>query len=787
MRVLVRLLVAVTLGATALFAAPTVPAGADHSVCAPHTTGDDLVLWPAGGCRNFIYDNGPTLMTRADLIAQEALYTSPEARFTRNFLWYSDEKQVTISDPNTKWASCAGIPGTNNRCAPDDIEADYYGAPHTGGRGFVLRAYNSPPSVTLSVFEYGGVWIAKACGNWEDTPERPNPVPHIHGIKFRDNNRDGVRQAATEEVLAGWNIRITRVDSEVGQPAGVVANLVTATDGSYRFDLDGHGPGRYKVEEIPRAGWKNYTPVSYEVDVEFGGGDRAYRRDFGNAETIVDVAKTDIDVVDPPAHIDVNVPTDLDVAVTIENLGPAEEVPVRDVLAPAGVVPPDCTVSPDRYSFTATLRRGHPQKKTFTFTVLCSRPSNHEFTFDDELTVTDPDIVDINPLNNKASTSEVIPVHAYTDVATSAVLTCADQTDVGVPADCVASITVSNIGFGPIDVTAAAQLALPADCVSDPDVATVPFAGLADGASVTKEQVFSVTCDHRSFHEIELSVATMPDDRHVFDTDPSNDTAGDGPSIMEVFHDATMEVSDLHLVCDEQLGDTTFTCTADTTYVKTGPAPAVDVILWAALDPVEGCVVSPNARAEHQFVLVGSQPQQHTFTWTLDCEPSTTLRPVRVMADITPSPDEPHAVDDPGPIDDWWVVPYCLPTVNPHGNTEPQAPGNGNGGMNQDGFYVFGTLPSALGEEVWIRDDGSGVVFGPFDDGTRIKWVEANGSEPSISDMGSNNGNGGAGGNNGQASAVDYQIKAQGDAQAFFVDENGVEVSVTCLVPPAPQ
>ena len=723
-------------------------------------------------------------MDRADLITQEGLYTSPEARFSRNFLWYSDEKQVTVSDPNTKWASCDGIPGFNNRCAPQDIEADHYGKTHPAGDGFVLKAYDYPASVTLSVFEYGGVWIAKACGNWEDVPERPNPVPYIHGIKFRDNNRDGQRQASSEQVLPGWEIKITRVSSDVGQGAGVVANLTTGPDGSYRFDLDGHGPGRYRVEEIPQPGWKNYTPISYDVNVEFGGGDRSYRRDFGNAETVVDVAKTDIRIVDPPANLEVNVPTDLEVSVTIENLGPAEQVPVRDELMPAAVVPPDCTVSPDRRGFTALLRRGQPQTRTLVFTVTCSRPSNHQFTFDDVLTVTSPDIVDINPLNNAASTSETIPVHAYTDVAVSGALSCDEQTDVGVAADCTASLTVTNQGFGPIDVTAAAQLALPADCASEPDLATIAFTSLEDGAIQTNDPVFSVTCDHRSFHEIDLSVAVMPDDPHVFDTDPANDTAGDGPSIIEVFHDATMDVSNVHLVCDEQIGDTTFTCTADTTYIKTGPAPAVDVILWAELDPVDGCTITPSLRTEHQFVLTGNQPHQHTFNWAFTCEPSSTLHPVRVTTDISPSPDEPHAVDDPNPIDDWWVVPYCLPTVNPHGNQQPQAPGNGNGGMNQDGFYVFGTLPSALGEQVWIRDDGSGVVFGPFDDGTRIKWVEANGAEPSISDMGSNNG---SNGNNGQANAVDYQIKAQGDAQAFFTDEDGVEVSTTCLVPPAPQ
>ena len=345
-------------------------------------------------------------------------------------------------------------------------------------------------------------------------------------------------------------------------------------------------------------------------------------------------------------------------------------------------------------------------------------------------------------------------------------------------ATCTADITLVTTGFGPIEATAAAQLSMPSDCVSSPELATLGFT-LAAGQAVTQQVDFEVTCTHRSFHEIELSVATMPDDPHVFDTDSSNDTAGDGPSIIEVFHDATMAINDVHLVCNAQIGSATFTCITAVEYLKTGPAPQVDVVLWAELELVAGCVAAPDLRQELGFVLSGSSIQQHAFTWSMTCELSDTLRPFKVTTDINPSPDEPHAVDEPGSEMDTWVVPYCRPTVNPHGKKEPQAPGSG---MNEDGFYAFGTLPSGSGEQVMIRDNGSGVVFGPFPDGTRIKWVEANGAEPSISAMGGNNGNG-----NGQANAVDYQIKAQGDAEAFFVDEKGVEVSVTCLVPPFPK
>lgn len=759
-----------------------VPAAAvaNHNLCSPHAVGDDVALWPLNPngaiCRNVIVDSGHgNLMSRSALLARTSLFTSSQARFTPNFLWYSRETTVTITDPNLKWASCRIEPGYHHACSTADVVADFYGSAHLPGRGQVLRAYNFPPSITLSAFEFGGSWIARACGNWKDVPERSDPVPFLDGTKYRDDNRNGARDGG-EPPLAGWGIRVTRVSSLVGQGAGLVGSMQTDGNGYYRFDLKEHGPGRYRVEEVVPPGWANYTPIAYDVDVDFGVGDRRYANDFGNAETVADVAKSAMST-DAPDHIDVGTPTDVSVSVTVVNNGPAAQVEVHDSVA--AVLPEDCSTPEPTRSFDAVLHRNQPVTRTLTFPITCARPSEHEFRFDDRLAVTRSDITDPVDANNVMSTVAVVPVHAYTDLSTSATLACDPRTDVGVAAECVVDVSVSNAGFGPVDATAAAQLSLPDDCAAVPALATVAFPGLADGASVTRTQQFSVTCSYRSFHEIDVSVAVTPDDRHVFDTDHANDTAGDGPSIMEVFHDATMQVTDVHLVCDESLTSTTFACVAAVTFVKTGPAPMVEVVLGADLAESPDCAGSPDRHQEETFVLDGEDPQTRSFTWAMTCPASDRLHPFEVSADVRPSAREPHAVDQPGPRSDRWVVPYCLPTVNPHGKKQPQAPGSG---MNEDGFYEFGTLAGAWGEQVRVRDDGSGTVFGPFPNGTRVKWVEANGATPSIGPMGGNNGNGG-----GQAKAVDFQIRARGDAQAFFVDEKGVEVSVTCLVPPFPK
>ncbi len=188
------------------------------------------------------------------------------------------------------------------------------------------------------------------------------------------------------------------------------------------------------------------------------------------------------------------------------------------------------------------------------------------------------------------------------------------------------------------------------------------------------------------------------------------------------------------------------------------------------------CTIAPDPRLEHR---AGRRAWRSSLHVGSDVCGGDALHPASVTVDIEPSVDEPHAVDEPGPARDVWVVPFCRPTENPHGEKQPQAPGTG---MNEDGFYVFGTLPEDLGEQVRVRVDASGTVFGPFPVGTRIKWVEANGAPPSIRPMGGNNGDG-----DGAAVAVDFQVRDHGDAQAFYVDEKGVEVTVTCLVPPFPK
>src|SRR3954470_25038319 len=119
----------------------------------------------------------------------------------------------------------------------------------------------------------------------------------------------------------------------------------------------------------------------------------------------------------------------------------------------------------------------------------------------------------------------------------------------------------------------------------------------------------------------------------------------------------------------------------------------------------------------------------------------------------------------------------CTETTNPHGQNVPPAgsttlPGP-RGGQNEDGFYL---LTIDTGVDVFVLDDGSGTVFGPFPSGTKIKYTQAPGATPSQKKIGSTNG---------QAGAVKFHITGTGDALVFPTAEPNH--GALCKVPPPPK
>jgi len=122
-------------------------------------------------------------------------------------------------------------------------------------------------------------------------------------------------------------------------------------------------------------------------------------------------------------------------------------------------------------------------------------------------------------------------------------------------------------------------------------------------------------------------------------------------------------------------------------------------------------------------------------------------------------------------------VPACVENVNPHGQNIPPAglttsPGtNPNSGQNDDGFYL---ISSNTGVDVFVVDLGTGTTFGPYPSGTVVKYTQSPGATPSVTSIGSTNG---------QAGAVLVHIQGQGDMGVRTSDSG----PTSCLVPPPPK
>jgi hypothetical protein len=108
--------------------------------------------------------------------------------------------------------------------------------------------------------------------------------------------------------------------------------------------------------------------------------------------------------------------------------------------------------------------------------------------------------------------------------------------------------------------------------------------------------------------------------------------------------------------------------------------------------------------------------------------------------------------------------------IPPAGQTSPGT--NPNSGQNPDGFYQ---VSSSDGSMVYVIDQGSGTVFGPYASGTVVKYTQAPGKTASTLKIGSTNG---------QAGAVTVHITGTGDMGVQSV--NGGPLSI-CLVPPPPK
>jgi hypothetical protein len=609
--------------------AVTTPAAADHGGCGFAHDEPGLIAQNNPLCRRtFIIDPGAgNLVGRQALLASAGLYE--RFGYTRNFLSWAPV--TTISSAGQRWARCDDN-GDDNTCANNAVSVGPVSA--TFG-GFT-------PEITV----YGdeSAFIGLVCGNFRPDSVVPRYTPTISGTKFYDRNRDGVSQDG-EQGLGGWQFDLHRVRGDLSQPAGHVGTVTSGPGGAFSFDLADHGPGVYRVTERLQEGWAVTTPISREITIPAGAGNQDFPiGQWGNVETQADAAKVEFALVDGPPKLDADTPTELTVRVALRNNGPADVIEVRDEVEISSPNP-DCSFTPARQSFTATLREGELLVRDVSITALCTEPSDHRFDLFDRLTVTTPGVEDPVQSNNTKAFQHALEVYDDADIAVSdASLDCPGRTDIGVTFRCTGTATVLNNGpHGPAFTDVALGISPPADCQVTP-VGVVAYDRLAlpIGEAQTVTGTWDIVCAQRSFHPIDLSVVAALDHLHVEDHWQDNNRAG-AHDVVEVFESADLAVAVTDLRCDErEHNGAASSCTAVVAVTNQGPADGVVALASIAAVPPPDCAASPQAAQTFPLTLATGETQVLTQRFDLLCEQDGRHD---VLVEASVRADEPHAED----------------------------------------------------------------------------------------------------------------------------------------------
>lgn len=223
----------------------------------------------------FIIDTAPgEVISRQRFLSQPYLGFYEGEGFDRNFFTWAPHAAVGDEYMTGRgWTRCGSVqvpvPGGPSHCAPGAVD---FGAPGSM-REDVLNGL-------LGGYKWGETFISDICGCWSpsNTEPKDSPMPVIEGVKYEDQNVDGVREAG-EPGIPGWRIYLFYGNKEV-------ASTTTGAGGAYSFRLDADtmpiGAGTYTLKEESREGWRQQKAPK-PIFISFGAGEAHFEgNDFGN-------------------------------------------------------------------------------------------------------------------------------------------------------------------------------------------------------------------------------------------------------------------------------------------------------------------------------------------------------------------------------------------------------------------------------------------------------------------------------------------------------------------------
>ena len=435
-----------------------------------------------------------------------------------------------------------------------------------------------------------------------------------------------------------------------------------------------------------------------------------------------DLKKVSFQVLSPANNSDIDVGADVPVIVrsVIHNNGPyPTAVDIQDEIL--GAAPPDCEIDPD--SVTTVTLIGVPMSADTTidsaFTITCSAPSLHVFTFQDEVSVLTEHVKD--PIgNNTKSTTLTVHALAYADVE------IVDQGFLSPPSDMFVSAntsvtlreTLKNNGALPVTVTVTETATASSDCTITPASVAIPV-GLLAGETKNVDQAFSIHCSQPSEHSFNVDTSVSgPKEPHIVDLDMTNNI-GSEPLTVSALATADIKLvswalpDDLTWRADKQvlIGQAlpygpghplvNEVIASDETIRNDGPFGPVSV--WVnksatSLDPAT-CSIAPASAAWHAPALAYgasvSDSESFTVNWLLANKPPYVCR---VQLVKTVSIDTVH-VGDPSPVSETRVIEVVRDSDND--------------GIPDDGNFDGDDLDNCVTEQGMFCDDNCEYVANP--------------------------------------------------------------------------
>ena len=329
-------------------------------------------------------------------------------------------------------------------------------------------------------------------------------------------------------------------------------------------------------------------------------------------------------VTTPPTQINVSQDLPVTVRKTLHNNGPSGPVDVS--ITATASVPAGCTATAAPANPTsASLPVSTDVTVDETWTLHCTEPSTHSFTFNDSISPTTPGATDPNPANNSASTPLSVDVIASADVkiTSQAFVTPPTQINASANTDVTLRKTLHNNGpFGPVDVSIAASATPPAGCTATPSAANPTSANLPVSSDVVVDEVWTINCTQPSTHNFSFSDAIAVTTPHVTDPTPANDSAST-PLTVDVIASADAKITGQSLVSPPaeitQGQDTQVTLRK--TLHDNGPFGPVDVSITNSVDATgaPGCTATPSGTNPTAATLPTSVAQTVDEVWTLNC------------------------------------------------------------------------------------------------------------------------------------------------------------------------